>query len=482
MYDLIVIGGGINGCGIARDAALRGLKVLLVEKNDFAAATSSANSQMIHGGGRYLLNDINTTRISCIDSGNIQKIAPHLLFRIPFLFPVLQEPHESHFTKKWQLELIETFLEAYDRYVPLKNGKPHTRLSREEALALEPDLTGRILGAVTFDEWGIDSARLTFLNALSASESGAQVRNHTEVTEILKEEGRVVGIQMKDLIRGQVSIAKARLVFNAAGPWVPKIARMAGVEIRLRPAKGIHITFDRQLTNTASLARAIDGRSVFLLPHQNVTILGTTDDDYFGDPDHIPITEDEVEYLLEAIGHVYPKIREARMVRVWAGVRPTLYERGKYEDDLTREHAIFDHETRDRLPGFLSIAGGKLATCRLMSEEAVDTVCRRLGREAACTTHLKPLPGGEEEIKPEEIAGKFQIPLYAAIRLVDRHGCRAQEVMKLAPSHLNQRNIICDCEPVLEAEIRYAVRHEWARTLADLQRRTRLTLGPCQGT
>jgi glycerol-3-phosphate dehydrogenase len=170
------------------------------------------------------------------------------------------------------------------------------------------------------------------------------------------------------------------------------------------------------------------------------------------------------------------------MVRVWAGVRPTLYERTKYEDDLTREHAIFDHETRDRLPGLLSIAGGKLASYRLMSEEAVDVVCRKLGREAVCTTHLKPLPGAEEEIRPEEIAGKFQIPLFAASRLIDRHGCRAPEVMKLAPSHPNQRNVICDCEPVLEAEIRYAIRHEWARTLADLQRRTRLTLGPCQGT
>ncbi len=488
LFDLIIIGGGINGCGIARDAAMRGFKVLLVEKNDFASATSGANSQMIHGGVRYLLSDVHTTKTSCLDSGYIQKIASHLIFRIPFLFPVLQEKGESAFAKKVELELLETFFEAYDRYAPLKNGKPHTRLNAQELLQLEPDLTPSVFGGITFDEWGIESTRLTLLNALSAHEQGAEIKNHTEVLEILKDQGRVVGVRIRDFFTGQVSEVRAKIVFNAAGPWVPKIAKMAGVEIKLRPAKGIHISFDRRLTNTAVLAKAIDGRSIFLMPHQNETILGTTDDDYFGDPDDLSVTEDEVEYLLEGIEKVFPKIREARITRVWAGIRPTLYERGKYEDDLTREHEIFDHEKRDKLPGFISIAGGKLASFRLMSEEAVDVFCEKLGVSTLCSTHLKPLPGSEEKVDVEALAEKFKIPLFAAARLVYRQGARAAQVGASAttdwrtPLHPNARNIICSCEPVLEAEIRYVIRHEWARTLEDLSRRTNLALGPCQGT
>jgi len=481
-FDLIVIGGGINGCGIARDAAMRGLKVLLIEKNDFASATSGANSQMIHGGVRYLLSDIATTKTSCIDSGHIQRIASHLIFRIPFLFPVLCRPGESKGAKKMELELLEAFFGAYDRYAPFKNGKPHTRLSREELLRLEPGLSPDVQGAVSFDEWGIDSARLTFLNALSAFEHGAEVRNHTEVVKILKEGNRVAGLQLKDVFTGSVSEARARMVFNAAGPWVPKVARMAGVEVPLRPAKGIHISFDRQFVNSAILAKAIDGRSIFLMPHQNETILGTTDDDYFGDPDSLGITEDEVEYLLEGIEQVFPDIRQARRLRAWAGIRPTLCERGKYEDDLTREHEVFDHEARDGLPGFLSIAGGKLASYRLMSQEAVDKVCEKLGHRAACKTHEVPLPGSEQRLNIQDLAQKHGIPLYVMNSLAQRHGSRALEILELMETRGEHKNIICDCEPVLEAEIRYVIRKQWARTLDDVKRRTRYSLGPCEGS
>ncbi len=481
-YDLIVIGGGINGCGIARDAAMRGLKVLLVEKNDFASATSGANSQMIHGGVRYLLSDIHTTKTSCLDSGYIQKIAAHLIFRIPFIFPVLCEEGDSRIAKKIELELLETFFEAYDRYSPFKNGKAHTRLNREEALQIEPGLNHKTIGAVTFDEWGLDSARLTFLNALSASEHGADVSNHTEVLKIIKEGKQVIGLSLKDQLSGEVKEVRAKLVLNAAGPWVPKIARMAGVEIKLRPAKGIHISFDRQFINSAILAKAIDGRSIFLMPHHNETILGTTDDDFFGDPDDLSISPDEVEYLLEGIEKVFPAIRQARMIRAWAGVRPTLYERNKYEDDLTRDYEIFDHEIRDGVKGLLSIAGGKLASYRLMSQAAVDQVCKKLGHLAECKTHEVPLPGSEQKMNVQELAQKYQVPVYAMNSLVYRHGSRVKEILEIMASNTNHKNIICDCEPILEAEIRYVIRKQWAKTLDDIKRRTRFSLGPCEGT
>ncbi len=481
-YDLIVIGGGINGCGIARDAAMRGLKVLLVEKNDFASATSGANSQMIHGGVRYLLSDVHTTKTSCLDSGYIQKIASHLIFRIPFIFPVLCEKGDSRFAKKMELELLETFFETYDRYVPFKNGKAHSRLNHEEALKVEPGLSQHVMGAVTFDEWGLDSTRLTFLNALSASENGAEVRNHSEVLQIIKEDNQVLGIKLKNTLTGAVTEARATIVFNAAGPWTPKIAKMAGVEVKLRPAKGIHISFDRQFINSAILAKAMDGRSIFLMPHHNETILGTTDDDYFGDPDDLSISQDEVEYLLEGIEKVFPAIRQARMIRAWASVRPTLYERNKQEDDLSREHEVFDHEAREGVKGFLSIAGGKLATYRLMSQEAVDMVCKKLGHLAECKTHEVPLPGSEQSVNVQDLAQKFNVPLYALRSLVYRHGSRAKEILEMMSSHLNYKNVICDCEPVMNAEIRYVIRKQWAKTLDDIKRRTRFSLGPCEGS
>src|SRR3989338_8527563 len=177
-YDVIVIGGGVNGTGLARDCALRGFKTLLVEKSDFGGGTTGASSCLIHGGARYLLYDVHTTKVACLDSGYIQKIAPHLLFRIPFLYLVFkgEKPH---------VDLLETFFEVYDRYSSLRNGKRHTRLSREEVLELEPGIVPHVSGAISFDEWAIDPYRLCVLNALSAKEASADIHNHEEVTSFI---------------------------------------------------------------------------------------------------------------------------------------------------------------------------------------------------------------------------------------------------------------------------------------------------------
>ncbi len=475
-YDLIIIGGGINGCGIARDASLRGLKVALVEKNDLACAASGYNSQMIHGGVRYLLGDMKTTQLACLDSGYIQKIVPFLLFRIPFLFPVLGNP--KSLAKKAYLELLETFFEAYDHYVPLKNGKKHCRFSAKELLELEPGLNPDMAGGISFDEWGIDAPRLTVLNAKDAAEHGAQIFTHTEVTELLKKENQIVGVKIKDQSTGKTQELFSKIVFNVAGPWIPKIAQLAGVEVKLRPAKGIHLLLDRQIVHSAIMAKAIDGRSIFMMPYQNSTLIGTTDDDYFGSLDSLEVTQDEVEYLLEGIESIYPSIRQHKVIDTWAALRPTLYERGKYEDDLTREHEIYDHEKRDQLKGFLTIAGGKLASYRIMSEEAVDVVCKKLNVDVKCSTHQKPLPGAESEFDVDSFAKEKNINLLAAARLYYRHGSRARQVLESFPA---QTKILCECDPVLEAEIRYAIRHEWAKNFEDIARRTKWSLGPCGG-
>jgi glycerol-3-phosphate dehydrogenase len=482
-YDVIVIGGGINGCGIARDAAMRGLSAVLIEKDDFGSGTTGASSQMIHGGARYLLSDVKTTKLSSQDSGYIQKIAPHLLFRIPFIVPVLKKSKRPTWGEKIYFEATDAYFQLYDRYSVLKNGMPHTRLNLEEALAVEPDLNGeRMMGAFTFDEWGVDVFRLCIHNVLSAQQHGCKVFNHNRVAEIIKQGNRVVGVRTQDTLNGMQREFRGKIVVNATGPWTPRLAAMAGCTVKLRPGKGVHVGLDRRISNYAILAKAIDGRDIFVMPYQNVSFVGTTDDDFFGDPDDIPILEDEVEYLLEGIEQVFPRIREARVTHAWAGVRPTLYERGPTEDDLSRDYKIFDHEATESTPGFLSLAGGKLASYRLMSEHLVDAVVKKLGKGSPCQTHFAPLPGAERRVHAEDLAKQFHVPLFAANRLVYRYGGRAYEILEMTRSETSLRNVMCQCDPVLEAELRYVIRNEWARSLEDLKRRTRLSLGPCQGT
>ncbi|HTM44551.1 MAG TPA: glycerol-3-phosphate dehydrogenase/oxidase [Polyangiaceae bacterium] len=478
--DVIVIGGGVNGTGVARDLSLRGLKVALFERNDISFGASGNSSGMIHGGPRYLTHDPDVTHSSCLDSGHIQRIAPHLLFRIPFLMPV----HRERPNARIALTLLDAFFEAYDRYQPLKHGKPHTRLSAEDLRTLEPGLTANTVGGVSFDEWGIDGSRLCIASAVDAIEHGASVCVHTEVTEILRHpDGAVRGVRIRDRITGARAELTAPVVVNATGAWAPLTASLGGLpaeRARVRPGKGIHIFFERRLLNYALIANAIDGRMVFVQPWQNMTVVGTTDDDYYGDLDNVIATTDEVRYLLEAVADIFPAIRSARAIGTWAGVRPTLYEWGRNEDELSREHQIVDH-TEHGAPGLFSMLGGKLASYRLFSEELSDVVAGRLGVKARSTTHQKPLPGGEIQIDPLQLADQVKMEPMAATRLEYRHGARALRIAERIKNNPKEATIVCVCEPVTEAEVRYVVEHELVRTVGDVARRTRLGLGTCGG-
>lgn len=479
IFDVIIIGGGINGTGVARDCALRGLKTLLIEKKDLCGGTSGSSSGMIHGGLRYLLYDVKTTKISSKDSGYIQKIAPFLLFRIPFLFLIHEKDGPN-------VELLETFFEIYDRYSKLKNAKLHTRLNQEEVHRLESGLASDITGAITFDEWGVDPYRLCLLNAKDAVRAGGEVLLHTEVVDLLfSPDGkkRVIGVRVRAPNR-EYKDYFGKVVLNISGPWISKICKMAGIDLKLRPGKGIHIVFDRRISNIALMTQTIDRRNVFLLPYENCSIIGTTDDDFYGDPDHLEVTRDEVEYLFQAIERIFPDIRKYRVIATYAGIRPTLYEWGKLEDELSREHKIFDH-SQEGVEGFLTMAGGKLASYRLMSEELTDVVCKKLNLMKKCETHLKPLPGGEDLIPADELkamAERAGISLYALSRLYFRHGGGIRDILFLIQEHPSYRRIICAAEPVLEAEIRYVISKEWAESLDDIGRRTRLGWGGCQGS
>ena len=491
-YDVAIIGGGINGTGVLRDLTLRGLKCVLFERNDLAFGASGNSSGMIHGGVRYLSQNPKVTEESCRDSGYIQQIAPHLLFRIPFLFPI-----KTGTRGRIMLELVDAFFKAYDDFQPLKRGEPHTRISASEMSVLEPGLVGSLLGGITFDEWGVDGARLCVLNAVDAKERGAALYLHTTVEDI-KRAPRDGGQRGEDapqgnvgdyVLRGRDSITervvrvRARVVVNATGAWGPITAALGSLpttRVRVRPAKGVHVVFERRLSNYGILAEAIDNRQIFLEPWQNMSVIGTTDDDYFGDLDNVIATSEEVRYLVQGIARVFPSVREARAIGTYAGVRPTIYEYGPNEDRLSREHAIVDHHA-DGAPGIYSMIGGKLASFRLFSQEMSDRIAQDLAPRAECSTHTRPLPGGDRVPDALLVAEQHDLTPVAARRLVYRHGSRSARVLQRIAKKPRECAIVCPCEPVLEAEIRHVVAHEMARTVEDVARRTRLGLGACGG-
>ena len=469
--DVVVIGGGVTGAGVARDLALRGVSVLLLEKGDWGAGASGASSWMVHGGPRYLEFDRETTRLSSVDAGQVARTARHLVHRCLFLLPVL--PGDA-----MDIERLETAMEVYDRFQRLKGSRPHVRLSGVEARRLEPGLAPEVLAAVTMEEWGVDPHRLAWANVLDATMSGARALNHARVEGILKDGSNVIGVRYR-APDGQRVEAVARVVVNAAGPWAPEVAALAGAEVRLRRTKGVHVVYDRRLSSFALAAEAVDGRQVVLVPHGGVTLLGTTDDDYYGDPDSLEVLPEEVDYLLQAMERVLPDIRRHRPVRATAGLRPTLFQWRATEADLSRRFEVVDHARSDGAAGLITIAGGKLSTYRLMAERTADAVCARLGVHARSVTAARPLPGAAGDPPPiAELAREHGITALAAARLVGRHGSAAAEVL----DDPRRGRLVCRCEAVTEAELAHAVRSEQVRTLADAFRRVGLAAGPCAGT
>ena len=476
VYDIAIIGGGINGVGIARDAALRGLSVALFEREDWGAGTTGSSTRMIHGGVRYLLYDVPTTRHSSEDAGRIRKIAPHLTWRIPFLWPLYPG-------SRFMTEATEAFLSAYDPYAKMKGGLHHTRLSAEEARSIEPGLAPEVTGALTLDEWGCDVFRLAALNAVDAREHGAALFPHTEVLDLLRAGSDARGVRVRDRIDGREWDVEARMVVNAGGPWADRVAAMGGANVAMRPGKGVHVTFERRIGNYGMILEGKDGRTMFLVPHGAETIVGTTDDDYYGDPAvvDLEIDGDEVAYVIESAAHAMPQALDWRPLRAWAGVRNTLFEWGVDSDDLSRRHEILDHAERDGIDSFISIVGGKLAAYRIQSEDAVDFIMERLGRAPiSCTTGITPLPGAEAAPDFAAMARTIPLPLTALERIWRRVGSRIHDVFVHAtPDDLAP---VCRSECVTNAEIRYAVLVEGCRTLEDLRRHAHIGAGGCDGS
>jgi glycerol-3-phosphate dehydrogenase len=461
-FDLLVIGGGITGCGIARDAALRGLTVALVEKDDFASGTSSRSSRLIHGGVRYLEHGhLRLVFESSAERRRLLRLAPHLVRPLAFTWPV----YTGARVPRWKLS---AGLMLYDALAMFRNVGRHRQLSRRAVLDAEPSLRpeGLVGGARYFDA-ATDDARLTLANAVSAAEAGAIVVNHARAVSYVTSGGRATGATIVDALTGQQRAVTATAIVRAFGPWAGAV----------RGSKGAHIAVPRErIGNRAALTllSPVDGRVLFTLPAGPQAIVGTTDSYTSSSPDEVRASREDVQYLIAAANRFFPaaELTERDVVSAWAGVRPLVPSVGDTPRAASREHAI----TTDA-EGVISIGGGKLTTYRVMAADVVAAVLSRLGRPTRTNrTKSIALPGGDIVSLDATIADAARAtgdPALAA-HLSKSYGSRWRSVWREI-SNDDGMGVVVDGLPYTVGEFRYCAQAEMACTLGDLLiRRTHL--------
>jgi glycerol-3-phosphate dehydrogenase len=458
--DLLVIGAGITGAGVARDAALRGLRVGLVDAVDFAAGTSSRSSKLIHGGIRYLQQgDVALVREAATERAVLRRIAPHLAEPLRMVMPTYRLSTQVK---------MKAGLFAFERLAPVDADERHRMWNREEALAAEPLLSATGLhGAAAFTEYLTDDARLVLANVVDAHRAGALVANHAPVRAL--ERGRAT---IEDALSGETHTVRARVVVNAAGPWVDELRRQARAEggRRLQLTKGIHLVIPhaRLPIRHSVVMTARDKRSIFVVPRDGITYVGTTDT-FYPSPALVPeVTREDADYLLEATNRTFRDTRlgVADVTGSWSGLRPLLAEEGKSPSEISRRDEIMV----DDASGLVTIAGGKLTAYRRMAERVVDLVYGRLGRRPEpCRTEHLPLPGGETPAATPPAT----LPPESRSRLVRLYGGTCARLLERDPSATPLTGI-AGC---LRAEVAHAVDEEMALTLEDvLERRMRALL------
>ncbi len=473
-FDLLIVGGGIVGCGTARDAALRGLRVALCEKDDFASGTSSRSSRLVHGGVRYLEHGhLHLVFESSRERRRLLRIAPHLVRPLAFTWPVYRGARVAH----WKLL---AGLTLYDALALFRNVGNHRRLTSEGVMQREPGLLEEGLegGAIYWDA-ATDDSRLTLANALGAVRAGATVLNHAAVVSLVTERGRAGGAMVRDAFSLREVQVRARCVVSAVGPWTDSLHAMEGSHDApsVLGSAGVHIAVPRERIGNReaiTLVAPQDGRVMFVLPAREHAIIGTTETPARSGPDEVRATREEVRYLLDACSAYFPNahLQDSDVVAAWSGIRPlaaTLAEGNA--GSASREHTI----AQSRL-GVLSVTGGKLTTYRAMAEDVVDRALESLGEAARSGRDIRetPLPGGDMEsleATEREATGAVGDAAVAA-RLVRAYGSAWRDVWRSGPG---MRERIDPALPYTMAEASYAFASEMACTLGDvLIRRTHL--------
>jgi glycerol-3-phosphate dehydrogenase len=492
-FDIVVVGGGITGAGIARDAALRGLRVALLDKADFGAGTSSKSSKLIHGGLRYLEQGEVALVFESVSERRVQsQVAPHLVRPLAFLVPIYEGDRVG-------LEKMNVGLWIYDTLAMFRSPALHRTFRGDKAAALEPRLKREGLrGIIQYYDCMTDDARLVLENVLGARAAGADCRSYTEVVGVERQRGQVSAVRVRDVLTGVSEAIPASSVIIAGGPWTDAIAGRLELGYQrplLRPTKGVHLVFraDRlPLERTITMLSPIDGRVMFVIPWRGRLVVGTTDTDFEGSPDDVHAEPVDAEYLCASVNRIFPGVefRPSDAIASWAGLRPLIHEDAETASEVSREHELWVHDD-----GVLMIAGGKLTTYRLMAKEAVKAAIQWLrdhksdpfeGRPLVRPrTRRRPLPGAEDLRAPTLAAvhevgdalARDGLDPAVARHLAETYGGRAPRVAALAAADPSLAVRLQDDLPYLWAEVVFAVTDDLARTIDDvLSRRVPLAL------
>jgi glycerol-3-phosphate dehydrogenase len=491
-FEVVVIGGGITGAGVALDAASRGYSVALLERGDYAIGTSSRSSKMVHGGLRYLQNlDLGLVREALLERQLMVQLAPHLVYPTPFLVPALGDERRDR--------RLGIGLNMYDVMATTRFGRArreirsskevdedfywspdrHRTIDRGELLELTPSLEPRDpKNAYLFYDCQTDDVRLTLTILGEAERFGAVMLNGAEVTEVLERNRGASGVAFVEAESGERIEVEAGNVVNATGVFADRIRPEEVIDEedvpRISPSRGTHVLIDRGALSTGSAACIVpagEGRQIFALPWYGRTLIGTTDNDFEGDIEHPRPAEDDIAYLLDAVNDFFGvSLGESDLVGAYAGVRPLIATGDpKKSVDISRKAELYETSS-----GMLTITGGKLTTWRRMAKQTVDRLVEREGREAGC--HTAEIPLGMEA-RPEDLEAPEGVGEESLAQLAFRYGHAAREVLALAREDSRLAAPIVPGRPDLLAEAVVAARHEQARSVADvILRRTRLGL------
>lgn len=477
-YDVVVIGGGINGAGIARDAALRGFKVLLLEKNDFGSGTSSWSSRLIHGGLRYLeYGEIPLVFESLHERRRLRHLAPHLVRRLRLSLPIYKGARRGKF-------IIRLGMIAYDLLSIGKTIPRHQMLSRDELIRLEPGINrhGLVGGAQYYDAQVTFAERLVLENVIGAASAGADVRNYCPVIGINVRQGKAHSVHFRRQGSDAEEEVETAFVVNAAGPWVDRVLATVNREMpaEMGGTKGSHIVvsrFDGAPSSAFYVEAASDGRPIFIIPWNKQYLIGTTDIRYDGDPAEVRASRDEVTYLVDETNRIFPQanLDVSNVAYAYAGVRPLPRRTKGPESAITRKHIIRRH--RKQANGLVSVIGGKLTTFRNLSEQVVDKLSRWSPESRGdCETRALPLPGAGNLGDIRDRLGEFEFLSRECIaRLLDIYGRRALDIASMARERPELAAPISGSSDCLAAEVVFVIRQEFAVNLVDIVHRRMMT-------
>ena len=463
-YDIVVIGGGITGAGIALDAVSRGFSVALVEKQDFAAGTSSRSTKLIHGGLRYLKNfEIKIVRETGLERAIAYKNAPHLVRPEKMLLPLIENGTYGRLATSFGLWL-------YDVLAGVKGEDKRKMLGRDQTLKMEPLLRDDIIkGSGYYAEYRTDDARLTLEVLKTAKQKGAEVINYTTVDELLYKNGKIVGVKCQDGINQNKFEIKSDFVVNATGPWVDELREKdnscKGKQLHL--TKGVHIVVPKEKLD---LKQSVyfdvdDGRMIFAIPRQNSTYLGTTDTNYKGETQRPEVSLEDVNYILSATNNMFPEVKLSSddVISSWAGLRPLIHEDGKDPSAISRTDELFESET-----GLITIAGGKLTGYRLMAKKVLRFICDKKKIRRKCKTRRIRLSGGEfdspKQLLPYKIAiieklATLNLPEADAVYLVHNYGKQTDRILAIYQEEKERK--------LVEAEALFALKYDGVCYLND---------------